>query len=59
MTMMMMIMTVVVLPAAGAMPVPQVVAPYADQMVFLFLGGLVLAKAVEKSNAPGGSPSAY
>ncbi len=40
-----------VLPATGAVQILDVVAPYADPIVFLFLGGLLLAKAVEKSNA--------
>jgi len=42
---------IVVLPAAGAMPLADVVEPYADRIIFLFMGGLLLAKAVEKSGA--------
>lgn len=45
------LMPIVVLPAAGAMPLADVVEPYADRIIFLFMGGLLLAKAVEKSGA--------
>lgn len=42
---------VIVLPAAGALQLGDVVAPYADRIIFLFMGGLLMAKAVEKSGA--------
>lgn len=45
------LLPIAVLPATGAVQVLDAVAPYADPIVFLFLGGLLLAKAVEKSNA--------
>lgn len=45
------LLPIAVLPASGAVQILDVAAPYADPIVFLFLGGLLLAKAVEKSNA--------
>ncbi|HEX6067265.1 MAG TPA: SLC13 family permease, partial [Nitrososphaera sp.] len=42
---------IIVLPAAGALQLGDVVAPYADRIIFLFMGGLLMAKAVEKSGA--------
>lgn len=45
------LMPIIVLPAAGALQLADVVVPYADRIIFLFMGGLLLAKAVEKSNA--------
>lgn len=42
---------IIVLPAAGALPLADVVVPYADRIVFLFMGGLLMAKAIEKSGA--------
>jgi sodium-dependent dicarboxylate transporter 2/3/5 len=36
------------LPLAGAASIKEAAAPYADQIVFLFIGGFMLAAAVEK-----------
>lgn len=45
------LLPIVVLPASGALQIADVVVPYADRIIFLFMGGLLLAKAVEKSGA--------
>ncbi len=45
------LMPIAVLPATGALSIADVVVPYADRIIFLFMGGLLLAKAVEKSGA--------
>ncbi len=40
---------VAVLPVAGASPLERVAAAYADPLIFLFLGGFLIARAVEES----------
>jgi solute carrier family 13 (sodium-dependent dicarboxylate transporter), member 2/3/5 len=45
------LLPIAILPATGAMNLTDVVVPYADRIIFLFIGGLLLAKAVEKSGA--------
>jgi sodium-dependent dicarboxylate transporter 2/3/5 len=45
------LLPIAVLPASGALNITDVVVPYADRIIFLFMGGLLLAKAVEKSGA--------
>jgi sodium-dependent dicarboxylate transporter 2/3/5 len=45
------LLPIAVLPATGALQLVDVVVPYADRIIFLFMGGLLLAKAVEKSGA--------
>ncbi|MBX3321617.1 MAG: DASS family sodium-coupled anion symporter [Phycisphaeraceae bacterium] len=42
---------IVVLPAAGIMSTSKAAAPYANELIFLFLGGFVLGIALEKWNA--------
>lgn len=37
-----------VFPLAGVAAMPQAAAPYADQVVFLFLGGMLMGSALEK-----------
>jgi len=44
------LLPLVLLPLAGVRPVREVAPNYADHMIFLFLGGFVLALAVERSN---------
>lgn len=45
------LLPIIVLPATGVLELADVVLPYADRIIFLFMGGLLLAKAVEKSGA--------
>ncbi len=40
----------VLFPVTGIMPVKEVSAAFANQMIFLFLGGFILAVAIEKTN---------
>ena len=39
----------VIFPVFNVIPLDEITAKYADKIIFLFLGGLMLAKAVEKS----------
>jgi sodium-dependent dicarboxylate transporter 2/3/5 len=39
---------IAVLPLLGVAPIGKATAPYADPLIFLFLGGFVLARAVER-----------
>jgi solute carrier family 13 (sodium-dependent dicarboxylate transporter), member 2/3/5 len=45
------LLPIAVLPATGALNLTDVVVPYEDRIIFLFMGGLLLEKAVEKSGA--------
>lgn len=40
----------VLLPALGVLPLKDAAAPYADRLIFLFMGGFVLALAMERWN---------
>jgi solute carrier family 13 (sodium-dependent dicarboxylate transporter), member 2/3/5 len=42
------LLPIVVLPLTGAADIKAATAPYADQIVFLFIGGFILAKAIER-----------
>ncbi|MCC2333449.1 SLC13 family permease [Cellulomonas wangsupingiae] len=42
------LLPLVVLPVAGVAPVSDVAAPYANKVIFLFLGGFVLAVALQR-----------
>lgn len=42
------LLPLVVLPVAGVAPVSDVAAPYANKVIFLFLGGFVLAAALQR-----------
>jgi sodium-dependent dicarboxylate transporter 2/3/5 len=44
------LLPLIVLPAAGVMPLTSVAVNYADRVIFLLLGSLILAKAIEVSN---------
>jgi sodium-dependent dicarboxylate transporter 2/3/5 len=44
------LLPLVLFPSLGVTPIGDTSASYADRVVFLFLGGFLLAKAVEKSN---------
>lgn len=37
-----------VLPASGAMPIRQAAAPYANELIYLFMGGFMLALAMQR-----------
>jgi len=43
------LLPVLLFPLLGIMPMQQATSPYADQLVFLFLGGFIMALAVERS----------
>lgn len=42
------LLPIVLFPLAGVMPVDKATAPYADKIVFLFLGGFFIAQAIER-----------
>ncbi len=44
------LLPLVLLPATGAAGVTQAAAPYANPNVFLFLGGFIIAKCIERQN---------
>ena len=44
------LLPIVLFPATGLMPIAQVTAPYGSHYVFLFLGGFLIALALEKWN---------
>jgi sodium-dependent dicarboxylate transporter 2/3/5 len=44
---------VAVLPLLGVLPLQRVAAPYADPLIFLFLGGFLIARAMEHSGLHG------
>jgi sodium-dependent dicarboxylate transporter 2/3/5 len=44
------LLPLIVLPATGAMPLGSVAVNYADRVIFLLMGSLMIAKAIEVSN---------
>lgn len=44
------LLPLVLFPLAGVMPISEAAPPYANKFIFLFLGGFLIARAVEKWN---------
>lgn len=42
------LLPVLVLPATGTVPIPEVTSPYANPLIFLFLGGFMVAAAMQR-----------